>query len=608
MKFHFHVDNAFQSGISRLESLLNFAQAADGIPVYAVCGDRIGASLIDGIGTIYYQKKHHFFRELGVFVENTRKSASFDLTEDSFFETIGVMFNMSNMAPSTVEGTKELLDYLAVMGYNMMMLYTEDTIKLESRPCFGLFRGRYTPDDLRAIDDYAFAYGIEVIPCLECLGHMSAYLKWDEAKPIKDTSSVLLARAEETYAFLDELIKTASSCLRSKRIHIGMDEAHDAGRGAFLDRYGYVPRAQIFHEHMARLVQITNRYGLTPMMWSDMYFRINAEDGFQYYQKDLVVSEETKQAIPKEVQLVYWHYGEEPKCDEYMIEKHQDMNRDVIFAGGLWDWSGLFPENNYAYEATSYSLRACRKYGVREMMMTSWSSGNLYANLLGLSMAAELCYEADASAERRKERFEACTGGDYDAFMRMSNYHNKFGADDIYPDFNQRFLGRAIFWQDILEGLYEAHLKGRPMSGFYRENAEAMKQYHGKFESLYRLAEKVFEYLAVKSEVAENLVNAYKAGDRKTLARYSEELIPAMKEQLEQIRVMHRAQLRKLCTTITWGELDCRYGGMAARCETVKLLIDEYLCGQIDRIDELEEPHIPKPLSAFGSIATFVGK
>ena len=71
---------------------------------------------------------------------------------------------------------------------------------------------------------------------------------------------------------------------------------------------------------------------------------------------------------------------------------------------------------------------------------------------------------------------------------------------------------------------------------------------------------------------------------------------------------VHRAQLRKLCTTITWGELDCRYGGMAARCETVKLLIDEYLCGQIDRIDELEEPHIPKPLSAFGSIATFVGK
>ena len=407
MKLNFHVDDTLKIPASRLASYLNFEITEDGIPVYAVCGERIGASLKDGVGTIYYMNKHHFFRELGIFIENARKSDSFDVTEDSFFEMTGVMFNMSNMAPTTVEGTKELLDYLAIMGYNMMMLYTEDTIKLESRPCFGLFRGRYTPDDIRAIDDYAFEYGIEVIPCLECYGHMSAYLKWEEAKPIKDTASVLLARNEATFEFLDELIRTASSCVRSKRIHIGMDEAHDMGRGAFLDKNGYVPRAQIFHEYMARVVQITNKYGLTPMMWSDMYFRINAEDGFQYYQKDLVISEETKKAIPEEIQLVYWHYGEEPKCDEYMIEKHRDMNRHVIFAGGIWDWGGLFPENNYTYEATSYSLKACRKYGVREMLMTSWNSGNLYANLLGLSTGAELCYHEDPSETRRKERFEA---------------------------------------------------------------------------------------------------------------------------------------------------------------------------------------------------------
>lgn len=609
MKLNFHVDKIFQNGISRFEKLLNFEQAADGIPVYAVCGERIGATLKDGVGTIYYKNKHHFFRELGVFVENMNKSDSFDVTEDSFFEMIGVMFNMSNIAPSTVNGTKELLDYLAVMGYNMAMLYTEDTIKMEKYPCFGLFRGAYTPDDIRAIDDYAFDYGIEMIPCIECYGHMSAYLKWGEAKPIKDTASVLLAREEATYEFLDEWIRTVSSCVRSKRIHIGMDESHDMGRGAFLDKHGYVPRAQIFHEHMARLVQITDKYGLKPMMWSDMYFRINAEDGFQYYQKDLVISEETKKKIPEQVQLVYWHYGEEPKCDEYMIEKHLGMNRDVIFAGGLWDWSGLFPENNYTYEATSYSLRACRKYGVKEMMMTSWSSCNLYANLLGLSMGAELCYQADAPEAHRKERFEACTGGSYDAFMRMSNYHNKFTENDVYPDFNQRFLGRAIFWQDILEGLYEEYLIGRPMSGFYRENAEAMKQYHGgKFDSLYRLTEKVFEHLAAKSEVAETLVKAYKAGDKATLTHISNDLLPLMKEQLEQIRVMHREQLRKLCKTITFGEQDFRYGGLAARCETSKLLIDEYLNGVTTRIDELEEPHISKSLSAFGASATFVGK
>lgn len=599
MKLNLHVDAALQETASRLATYLNFELSEAGIPVYAVCGDRIGVALKDGVGTIYYKNKHHFFRELGVFVENAGKKDAFDITEDSFFEMIGVMFNASSNAPPSLAGTKELLDYLAVMGYNMMMLYTEDTIQLESRPYFGLYRGRYTQEELREIDDYAFAYGIEVIPCLECYGHMSSYLKWAEAKGIKDTANVLLARNEETFAFLDELIGTVSGCLRSKRIHVGMDEAHDMGRGAFLDKNGYVPRNQIFHEYMAELVKITNKHGLTPMMWSDMYFRINADDGFQYYQKELVISEETKKAIPEEIQLVYWHYGEEPKCDEYMIEKHQDMNRHVVFAGGMWDWSGLFPDYRYALESTAYSLQACRKYGVREMMMTSWTSINLYATLWGLSMNAELCYHPDATEEHRKARFEACTGGNYDAFFRMSNYNNRFSEEDNFVGYVQRELGIALFWQDIMEGVYDHYLEGRPLSGYYRENAKAMKQYHGKFEELYRLSECVFEFLAAKTEVAENLVNAYKAGDKQMLAHISDDLLPLMKTKIMEIHDLHMTLWRRISKIMAWYRWDHLYGGMAARCDTAKMLIDEYLYGKTHVIEELEEPHLGKEITGF---------
>ena len=46
---------------------------------------------------------------------------------------------------------------------------------------------------------------------------MEKYLTWWEANEIKDTRSVLLAREPKTFEFLDELIKTASSCVRSKK-------------------------------------------------------------------------------------------------------------------------------------------------------------------------------------------------------------------------------------------------------------------------------------------------------------------------------------------------------------------------------------------------------
>ena len=73
MKLNLHVDAALQETASRLATYLNFELSEAGIPVYAFCGDRIGVALKDGVGTIYYKNKHHFFRELGVFVENAGK-------------------------------------------------------------------------------------------------------------------------------------------------------------------------------------------------------------------------------------------------------------------------------------------------------------------------------------------------------------------------------------------------------------------------------------------------------------------------------------------------------------------------------------------------------
>ena len=142
------------------------------------------------------------------------------------------------------------------------------------------------------------------------------------------------------------------------------------------------------------------------------------------------------------------------------------------------------------------------------------------------------------------------------------------------------------------------------MSAYYQENAEQMKQYHGKFEDLYRFAEKIFEYLAVKTRIAETLVPAYQTGDKETLTQISEELLPLMKTQIEEIRLMHRGLWRKLSKIMGWYRQDYNYGGMATRCETAKMLIDEYLAGKTDRIEELEEPHLPKALNAFTPVTS----
>ena len=535
-------------------------------------------------------------------MENAKKSDSFDITEDGFFEDLGVMIDTSRCGVPTVKTQKNMLDYLALMGYSNVQIYIEDTFELPSRPYFGYMRGRYTADELREIDDYADGYGIEIIPCIECYAHMEKYLMWPEAGPIRDTASVLLAREEATFEFVEELISTISSCVRSKRIHIGMDEAWDMGLGAFLNKHGYVPPFDIFNEYMERLIAITDKYGLKPMMWSDMYFRI-ADPTNMYYEKDTVVPDEVKAKIPKNVAQVFWHYGEKYHCDEYMLEKHVALGNEVIYCAGLWGWVGHFPEHNYAYDCTEFGFRACRKQGVREAMTTIWTNDNaecdLFANLFGLSFTAELVYDANADKEKQKARFEACTGADYDSFYAMSLYHNDLEGVE-YENYRKRFLGKPLFWQDIMEGLYDSHLFERPMSAHYAACAERERVHlGGKWDYLIDYAYRVFDYLATKTEIAEKLVPSYKGGDIATLRNISSELLPLLKEKTAALHKSHKAAWFRNNKIVGWQNLDIRYGGVMTRCDTARELIDLYLDGKADTIEELEEARLPKGLHGF---------
>ena len=87
------------------------------------------------------------------------------------FDTFGVMIDMSRNAVMSLESLKRFLKLLKKMGYNCVMLYTEDTYEVEGEPYFGYMRGRYTHEELKEIDDYCYSIGVEVIPCIQTLAH-----------------------------------------------------------------------------------------------------------------------------------------------------------------------------------------------------------------------------------------------------------------------------------------------------------------------------------------------------------------------------------------------------------------------------------------------------
>ena len=73
-----------------------------------------------------------------------------------------------------------------------------------------------------------------------------------------------------------------------------------------------------------------------------------------------------------------------------------------------------------------------------------------------------------------------------------------------------------------------------------------------------------------------------------------------MRQQMEQIRIAHREQMRLLSKMFVWCEMDAYYGGRVAHCETAKVMLDDYLSGKLDRLEQLEEPRFGKPLVSYG--------
>jgi hexosaminidase len=122
-------------------------------------------------------------------------------------------------------------------------------------------------------------------------------------------------------------------------------EAFGVGLGQYLVKHGYRERFKVMIEHLQKVLEITRKYQLSPIMWSDMIFHFLSDDtrGF-HYNLNADFSPEKIADLPKDVQFVYWDYGQRDQAAyELCIEKHRELGSTPLFAGGIHTWGSLSP-------------------------------------------------------------------------------------------------------------------------------------------------------------------------------------------------------------------------------------------------------------------------
>ena len=540
---------------------------------------------------ITYGRRVELYRGLGLLAEHCCEN-TYSTVQPARFKMDGVMLDCSRNGVMKLDVVKKFIRYMALMGLDTLMLYTEDTYEIPEYPYFGYMRGKYTCDELKEMDDYAYNYGIELIPCIQTLAHLEAALRWPCFSEVKDYNNILLCGDEKTYTLIEAMIRTCRNCFRTKQIHVGMDEAHMMGLGKYLDHNGYEKREVIFCRHLQRVNEICAKYDFKPMIWSDMFFRL-AFNGSYYPPEGSTFDPKVLELVPTNVGLVYWDYYHEEQSDyQRFIEQHQNFSNPIIFAGGAWRWLGHGPALVKSIYQTRVALNACVEKGIDQVFVTAWGDNGNEASFMCIlpvmQQYAEFCYQGDVPDDVIASRMLCCTGESFQDMMLLDKANN---VDVGHWTCSGGNPSKYLLYMDILGGIAERHTdEGYPER--YEQSAQVLYEAAERSPSygyMYEHIANLCKVLAIKSRVGVDAQKAYKCGDRAALNKIADHILPELLRRFDSFHKTMYLQWMTECKANGYEVLDLRIGGLESRTKTAIARIHLYLDGKIEKLEELDE-------------------
>jgi len=176
--------------------------------------------------------------------------------------------------PPTADRFVQLLKLFAAARYNVVVIEWNDSFPwtVDKR-----FRSptAYTPEDIRRFQDTAAALGMELIPQVQCLGHMETPLSvpgYEHLREVSNTSSGLNPldpKARElVQGMVDDVLKLMPGV---KHFHLGGDEAWTLGQNpdtrAYVKEHG---KGALYLQHVEPILGHLNARHIRPILWHDM--------------------------------------------------------------------------------------------------------------------------------------------------------------------------------------------------------------------------------------------------------------------------------------------------------------------------------------------------
>ncbi|UUX34454.1 beta-N-acetylhexosaminidase [Fundicoccus culcitae] len=529
----------------------------------------------------------HFYAGLAQVVmrQQNRQPLNFEL--DYHFERNGIMLDCSRNGVVNVATVKKFIRQSVVMGHTWLMLYIEDVYEIPGEAYFGAFRGRYSQANLKELDAYAIQFGLELFPAIQTLAHVNQFLMWEhEMHRYGDIDDIFNVKREATLQLVEKMIASLSECFTSNRIHLGMDEAYNLGRGTFLDENGLQDKTQIMLDYLDQLVVICDKYQVQPLMWDDMFF--------SHYSK---FSNGQQVKIPETIDLMYWdYYHTTQEHYEEKIDQRREIAKETSFAGGSWRWTGYVPHHIKTLRTTIPALNAAKAKQVKRVITTAWgddgSEAPFETALFGLTLFAYLDVNNTYDEALFDQWLQFYTNQNLTTWLKQGELDFPLGQDEaVFLDANP---SKYLLYQDLLLPVFMPYIESLAFDygqhlieiATYFEENQSTTSLLPDFYAVY--ARTLAERWDLPLKIWELYHQQDKASLRELIVNRIRPNIDSLRLLLQKRRAIWLAENNPMGLEI----IEQRFGGVIMRAEMIIERLNAYIDNEIEVIEELEEKRL----------------
>lgn len=365
------------------------------------------------------------------------------------FPVRGAMLDISRDRVPTMGSLFELVDKLAEMKLNHLQLYIEHTFAYAGHESVWRDASPMTSEEMRALDAYCAARGVELCANQNCLGHMERWLKKREYAHLGEMPTPYFADVwggfyaepntlnpadPASLKLLKDLLTQIVPTCSGRFVNIGCDEPIDLGKGRSKALCEAKGRLTVYGEHVSKVADFVSDLGRRPQFWADPDFG-NKRDEVP--------------ALPENLIGLVWGYEENLDFSP-RVHSIGDAGYETWVAPGANGWNSYTGRTKVRRSNLANAAKT-RKLGCVGFLNTEWGDNGHRQQwpltLLGLAEGAYVSWKGEApenAATAGLQLFGDAALGDWLEELGLADDHIRVGNQNAsFSDMNHTFFNPA---------------------------------------------------------------------------------------------------------------------------------------------------------------------